>query len=98
MAPQLTRTIGRLARGLRSWISLANTSLPAPVSPSRSTVAPVGATCSTSCIVSRAAALSAVTPLFQPELLHLAVEQLVVASQQVAQLRTPRAGRAVSCS
>src|SRR3954453_6591581 len=46
MAPQFTRIIGRLPRGLRSWIAWANTSLPTPVSPSSRTVAGVGATCS----------------------------------------------------
>ena len=44
MAEQFTRTIGRLARGLVSSISVAKRSLPVPVSPVGGTVALVGAT------------------------------------------------------
>ena len=44
-APQLTRTKGPLARGLRRWIAVAISSLPVPVSPSSSTEALERATC-----------------------------------------------------
>ena len=50
-------------------------------------MAPVGATCSTSCNVSRARSALGSDAAVSTELLHLAVEQLVVARQQVAQLR-----------
>ena len=44
MAPQLIATKGRRARGLRSWIVRATSSLPQPDSPVMKTVASVGAT------------------------------------------------------
>ena len=46
-AAQFTFTITRLPRGLSRWIAWAISSLPVPVSPRTSTVASVGATCST---------------------------------------------------
>ncbi len=43
MAPQFTGTRARPARGLRSWMRRANTSLPTPVSPVMRTVASLAA-------------------------------------------------------
>ena len=59
MAAQLTRTIARPCRGPRSWISVATSSLPVPVSPSSSTVASVAATCS---ICSRTRSMAGLRP------------------------------------
>jgi len=39
MAPQLTATKGLAARGLARWMAWASSSLPAPLSPSSSTLA-----------------------------------------------------------
>ena len=61
MAAQLIRTMGFWRRGLRSWSASAKTSLPVPVSPDRSTVAVVGATCSICESTYWAAGLSAVS-------------------------------------
>ena len=44
-APQLTRMYGPEARGLRSWMARAISSLPVPVSPTIRTQARDGATC-----------------------------------------------------
>ena len=44
---KFTRTIVRVRRALRSWIWVANSSLPVPVSQKSSTVESVEATCST---------------------------------------------------
>jgi hypothetical protein len=57
MALQLTRTNGRVDRGLRSWISRARSSLPVPDSPITKTVAPLDATSSTCCKTSHSARL-----------------------------------------
>ena len=61
MAAQFSRTMGLWRRGLSSWMASANTSLPEPVSPVSSTVAVVGATCSTCSMRYRTEALSMAT-------------------------------------
>ena len=45
IAEQFTRTIARPRRALSSWMCVASSSLPVPVSPSSSTVESVAATC-----------------------------------------------------
>ena len=57
MALQFTFTRGRSLRGLRSWIARAISSFPVPVSPKMSTVASVGAICSTLRSTARSAGL-----------------------------------------
>ena len=57
-AAQLTRTSGRSRRGPRSCMARANSSLPVPVSPSRSTVLSVSATASTRASAARSSGLS----------------------------------------
>src|SRR6266481_5098697 len=75
MAAQLSFMRVRSLRRLRSWIAWAISSLPVPVSPSRSTVESLVATISTSCNTCRSAELcptipskSATAPMFSPKL------------------------------
>ena len=62
MAPQLTATNSPAARGLRSWMARATSSLPTPLSPETSTVVRDGATRSMSEKSSRIGALFPIIP------------------------------------
>ena len=61
IAAQFTRTIGRPLRRDNSWIREAKSSLPVPVSPRRSTVESVAATCRTCSSTCRTTALRPIT-------------------------------------
>ncbi len=93
---QLTTTKGFWARGLASWIALATSSFPVPLSPVIRTVERAGATCSTR---RNTFSIFSDRPINPSRLTERAIAcRSVRRSSSLRRLRMPLATRASSCS